>query len=520
MAFKPPEYLQNYLDKEWRKPPENFVDCSLYYSGLDPFFIDYMNRVIRPCVAYSCGSADNLLNSGAKMNIGYSIKSTAVKLIKGDKLIFDGDDVACQCISETWVPRVNFESFLESAIDYMLMGGTVAVKLNKDRAGRCFPVATRIDRYYATCDDAGEVVDIVLFNSLLYSERYGSKSRRSYWLVEERYYNQDRKPCVMYKVHMKSGVAGKEILPTVDGAGIEEEGLNESTRALLKKKGIELNKETVLPFKDGLGVWLWRRTANNSCVPGLTLGDPLFYGVLDLLWSVDVVFSGSLTDVILGAGKVLVPKKFISTIRDDLLKHGAGDISSRLLAYTDKFSDADDSLVYITTERDMEFPPTVVQFDIRSEQYRGMLETYLRQIVSHCGFAPTSIFPFLQDVSAKTATEVTAEENLTRATVQSAHQTIVPMINRMLAEVLYQSGIKGKAKIRLSDYIGNALLRDQNIRENFLAGLIPKEEAVQRINNISAKETAEYMEKLGKTANPFGGALFNDKDYYDNGGGA
>lgn len=520
MGFKPPEYLQNYLDKEWRKPPENFVDCSLYYSELDPFFIDYMNRVIRPCMAYSSGSADNMLNSGAKMNIGYSIKSTAVKLIKGDKLIFDGDDVACQCISETWVPRVNFESFLESAIDYMLGGGTVAVKLNKDRFGRCYPVATRIDRFYSTTDDNGEVVDIVLFNSLLYSERYGAGVNKSYWLVENRYYNTTGKPCVMYKVHVKSGVAGKEILPSIDSPGVEESELANNVKALLKKKGITLNKETVLPFRDGLGVWLWRRTSNNSCVPGLTLGDPLFYGVLDVLWSVDVVFSGSLTDVILGAGKVLVPKKFISTIRDDLLKHGAGDISSRLLAYTDKFSDSDDSLVYIATERDQEFPPTVVQFDIRADQYRGMLEMYLRQIVSHCGFAPTSIFPFLQDVSAKTATEVTAEENLTRATVQSAHQTIVPMINRMLAEVLYQSGMKGKAKIRLSDYIGNALLRDQNIRENYQAGLIPKEEAVQRINNISAKETAEYMRKLDKTASQFGGALFNDKDYYGNGGGA
>lgn len=517
MGFEPPKQLQSYLDKEWRKPPDNFVDCSLYYSGLDPFFIDYMNRVVRPCVAYSCGSADNMINSGAKMNIGYSIKGTAVKLIKGDKLIFDGDDLACQVISETWVPKVNFESFLESAIDYMLMGGTVAVKLNKDRFGRCVPIATRIDRFYTTTDDSGEVIDIVLLNSLLYTERYGAKSSRSYWLVEERYYNKNRKPCVIYKVHVKSGVAGKEILPEVDGPGIEESGLSDKARALLRKKGIVLNTETELPFRDGLGVWLWRRTANNSCVPGLALGDPLFYGVLDLLWSVDTVFSGSLTDVILGRGKVLVPKKFISTIRDDLLKCGAKDISARMLAYTDKFSDSDDTMVYIATERDMEFPPTVVQFDIRSEKYRGMLEMYLRQIVSHCGFAPTSVFPFLQDSSAKTATEVTAEENLTRATVQSAHQTIVPMINRMLAEVLYQAGLTGKAKIRLSDYIGNALLRDQNIRENYLAGLIPKEEAVQRINNISAKETTEYMKKLSEQqAN--GTSLFNDKDYYGDGG--
>ncbi len=303
----------------------------------------------------------------------------------------------------------------------------------------------------------------------------------------------------------------------MDSAGIDEAGLPEQVKSILRKKGIAVNKETALPFRDGLGVWLWRRTANNSCVPGLTLGDPLFYGVLDLLWSVDTVFSGSLTDVILGSGKVLVPKKYLQSIRDDLRRQGANDLSSRLLAMTDNFSDSDDSLVYIYTEHDKDFPPVPVQFDIRSEQYRGMFEMYLRQIVSHCGFAPTSVFPFLQDASNKTATEVTAEENLTRATVQSAHQTIMPMINRMLAEVLYQAGMTGKAKIRLSDYIGNALLRDENIRENYLAGLIPKEEAVQRINNISAKETAEYLAKLKEQQAAQGGGLFNDKDYFGGG---
>ena len=383
MGFKTPAYLENYLNKEWRKPPENFVDCSLYYAGLDPFFIDYMNKVVRPCMAYSCGSADNLINSGAKMNIGYSIKSTAVKLIKGDKLIFDGDDLACQKISETWAPTVGFDAFLESAIDYMEMGGTVAVKLNKDRFGRCYPVATRIDRFYVTTDDVGEVVDIVLFNSLLYSERYSAKINRSYWLVEERYYDTNRKPCVMYKVHFKSGIAGKEILPSVDSVGLAEEGLPAQVKSLLRKKGIELNKPIRLPFRDGLGVWLWRRTANNSCVPGLTLGDPLFYGVLDLLWSVDTVFSGSLTDVILGSGKVLVPKKYLQSIRDDLRRQGANDLSSRLLAMTDNFSDSDDSLVYIYTEHDKDFPPTPVQFANRADQYRGILEMYLRQILSH-----------------------------------------------------------------------------------------------------------------------------------------
>jgi hypothetical protein len=174
----------------------------------------------------------------------------------------------------------------------------------------------------------------------------------------------------------------------------------------------------------------------------------------------------------------------------------------------------------VATERDKDFPPQNVQFDIRSEAYRGMLELYLRQIVSHCGFAPTSVFPFLADGSTKTATEVTAEENLTRGTVQSVHQIISTPLNRMINEVLYQlfkdcgKEFTGSVKIKLSDYIGNPLLRDQNIRENYSAGLLPQDKAVQQINGISDKETNEYLEKINKDKysgfNEMYGDLLND----------
>lgn len=525
MSFKIPKPMEDWLNQEWRKPPENFVDCSLYYANLDPFFINYMNRVVRPCMAYATGAADNTYNSGAKMNIGYSIKSTAVKLIKGDKLIFDGDDVACGFIGETWSESVGFENFLESSIDYMLIGGTCAVKLNKDARGRIVPTATRIDRYYSTTDDQGNVLSIVFLNSLLYAEKYGVGGANSYWLVEDRHYNEKGEPCVEYKVHLKSGIAGHEILPNLYDGGIPEESLPQHVKELLRRLGITVNIEMRLPFRDGLGVWILRRTSNNSFVPGLAMGDPLFYGALDLLWSCDVVFSGSLVDVLLGKGKILVPRRFLGSLRDDLATLGMkwSRLSESLEAMNDRISDDDDSLVYIYTEQDKDFPPTSVQFEIRAEQYRGMFEMYLRQIVSHCGFSPTSVFPFLQDGSAKTATEVRADDNLTRATVQGVHQTLTPVLNRMIAEVLYQSGFKGKVIIHLSDYIGNTLLRDQNIRDNYLAGLIPRQEAVQRVNNLSAEEAEEYMAKLEeddekKQQNGFGG-LFNEKDYFGDGGG-
>ncbi len=524
MGFNIPQYLQEYLNLEWRTPPESFVNCSQYYANLDPFFINYMTRVVRPCMAYSSGSADGLVNSGIKMNVGYSIKKSAVRLIKGDKFIFEGNDADAKILSDYWSQSVNFDAFLETAIDYMLDGTTV-IKLNKDKSGRCVPVATRCDRYYASTDESGNLYHIILLNSFLFTEKYGASAERSYWLVEERYY-KNGKPHVRYKVQFKSGIAGQETLPTLTGDGIGIRALPDEVRDILKTRGITtLNKEIPLPFKDGLGCWIIRRTATNSCVPGLAMGDPLLYGALDILWAIDVVFSGSVTDVLLGKGKILVPKKYLQTIRSDFKNMGLSDMASTRLSRSDNLNDDDDSLVYIYTEHDEDFKPQSVQFDIRAEQYKGMLEIYLRQVATHCGFAPTSIFPFLADSSAKTATEVTAEENMTRATIQTIHQLMSPILNRLLNEVLYQlytdlgQEYSGSIKIKLSDYIGNPLQRDQNIRENLMAGILPRSVAIQRANNISDAETKDYIAKIEQDERASQEPMYNDMNYFGDGDG-
>lgn len=525
MGFQLPEYVQTYLNNEWRTPPQSFVNSSQYYANVDPYLMQYMRTVVRPCLAYSNGTADGTINSGLRMNIGRTIKDTAVRIIKGERVLFEGDDRASKIISDKWSPSVNFYGFYETAIDYMLSGGSTLVKLNKDRNGRCVPIAVRADRYFASTDEEGNVLRATILNTFIMSQKVGN-NEHSYWLVEERFF-EGGTPYVRYKINLKSGIAGTENLPTLEGEGIPLKDLPDTAQRAVRARGIKLNQKSKLPFFNGLGCKIWRRTQTNSTVPGLAMGDPLLFGALDLLWACDVVFSGSLTDVLLGKGKILVPKKYLQSIRDDLKAIGISDKISARLARTDALNDGDDAMVYVYTEHDKDFLPKEVQFDIRSEKYNGMLEMYLRQICSLCGFAPTSIFPFLVDGSQKTATEVTAEENLTRGTVQCIHQQLAQYINELLDEVLYQlymsAGLvykSGSVTVKLSDYIGNPLQRDRNIRDNYMAGLLPREKAVQLINDLTAAETEEYMSKIAEDDKQkqsqqqnFGG-LWNDSNYF------
>lgn len=511
MAFEYPQYLQDYLSTKSDLPFSGYINQSQFYVGLDYYYIDYMNRIVRQCVECATGTGSNHLAA----NVGKTIVTQATKLIKGDKVLFNGDDNACAFLSDVWMPKSNFENTLEQVINYMLCGGTAALKLNIDARGKCRLVANRVDRYIATTDENGDVVEALFFITLLSSiKTTGGEYTPQYWLVERRYY-KGGKPFVEYKVHMKSGTAQSEVMPEIYGAGVEYESLSAKAKHVIDAQGIKLNTPLELPFKDGLGVWVVTATATNSVVPGVKMGDPLLYGCLDLLWALDTVFCGSVIDVINGKGVILAPKYFLGSLNEEFKKAGMKDAY-----FSDYFDNKNDSIVHVTLREDKDFKPEAVQFEIRSAQYREMFELYLRQVVVAAGYTPTSIFPFLQDTSARTATEVTAEENLTRASVQSIHRLLIPELNKAIAEILYQEKFEGAATIQLSDYIGNKILRDENIRANYAAHLIPQETAIQQINGISVAETQEYMDKIAEDvkSNSFGAMAYDDKDYFGDSG--
>lgn len=523
MGFEYPQYLQNYLDKKSESPFENFVNTSQYYSNTNAYAMTYLNRVVRQCMAYACATHDGAYNGGISANIGYTAIKSAAKLIKGDKVLFAGTDEATAFLSDTWVPFSRFDLFLDELITFMQMGGTSLFKINKDALGRCTLSASRIDRNMFTAADNGDIVDATFLLTLL-SSIQNDNCTQQLWLVERRYY-KDGVPTVIYHVHQKSATAGNEVLPLIEAEGIKFEDLPETARVYVEKLGIKLDEPTRLPFRDGLGVWGVLNTATNSCVPGLKMGDPALYGTLDLLWSIDTVFSGSLIDVLNGQGKVLVPKVFLGSINKQLNAMQAKNVGSGVKPQDSQRLEAkweavegNDNFVYVTVPHDKDFIPQSVQFEIRSMQYKELLEMYLKQFAVAFGYAPTTLFPYIQDSSPKTAREVTAEENLTRASVQSAHRLLLPELNRAIAEVLYQSGFKGNAILQLSDYIGNKLMRDENMRNNYSAGLVPKETAVQVINGLSYRETQEYLEKIAEDdkekQSAMGGGLFNDKDYF------
>lgn len=529
MSFQIPEYLKNYInDTKWRKPFENFVDNSTYYTQLNWRWMNYMQMVVRPCISYSLGAIDGGNGTALSASAGMAITKGAARLISGDKTMFLGKDLPCRFLSDIWSPAVNFNRTKARAIEFMLEGGTSVLKWNKTRNGINTLSAVRIDRTLFSTSDNGEVIGIVFFISL-FSEMSNneSKEERVYWLTEERKYNENGEKVIRYKVFSKGGTETTPILPDPELNGINFEQLPPKVQNELKKVGVpSLNEDIPLESRDGLGVWLLARTASNSCIPEAPLGDPLLYGCLDVLWSIDVVFSGMLIDVLNGEGKIICPKQFLQATLAALQAQNPGTNFQVTTGELGQYGD--ESFVYIMPsgfEKEKQ-APLPIQFDIRADQYGKMLEIYERLAAVRSGYSPTSIFPYLTpDNSSKTATEVTAEENLTRASVRDSHNIIIPVFSRAIREILYQEGYESEGvQVQFGDYIGNKLQFDENIRQNYASGLIPKEIAIKQINNLTDRETQEYLQKIkaddeekAKRDN-FGAMGFNDKDYFGDGG--
>lgn len=497
MGFKMPNYIADYLkNAKYRKPFENFVNNGTYYSQVDWQWISYMQNVVRPCLAYSTGSSDGLYGSALSTATGMAIVKGATKLVAGDKLFFTGDDEASEFLSDIWAPQTNFKKFVSRAVSFALGAGTSVLKWNMDEYGRNTLSAFRIDRTLVSVNEAGEVNDAVFFISLFTKTK--NDAENTYWLTEERKYNEAGEKVLIYKVFVRGGNAQSPVLPSPYQSGASYRNLPPAVQRELKRLGIsKLNVEIPLPAYDGLGVWLLPATETNSCVPDAPFGDPLLYGCMDLLWSIDLVFSGSIIDVINGEGKIIVPKQFLQETLGRLKQMYPQSDFSVTTGELDSYGD--ESFVYVMPtglDRD-KMTPLPVQFDIRADQYGKMLEMYERLVAVRAGYSPSSIFPYLtQDTSVKTAQEVTAQENLTSSSVRHAHEIMLPIFDRALREVLYHEGFSTDVQLQLGDYIGNKLRYDENVRMNYQAGLIPQREAIKQVNNLTEVEADEYLEKI------------------------
>lgn len=254
-------------------------------------------------------------------------------------------------------------------------------------------------------------------------------------LVEDRRWEQiglmKEIPVVEYKIYASS--AQVQFLDVEDRSIPWDHLPKDVKRAFKKAYGDCRLNEPVALNMDSLGVYLLRASDGISNLPQLNLGESILANVLSYLYEYDFFNTSLNTELYLSRGRVLAPKH----------------IQSPLTASGNAPRGLDDfMLTEVPNSNGEPMKPTPLQFDLRSEQFRGIRNILLENICTNIGLSPSSFAPYLQDGGARTAREVSAEESATTLFAEKARRLFEEPINNLISDVLRFYGYIDDVEIR------------------------------------------------------------------------
>jgi hypothetical protein len=271
-----------------------------------------------------------------------------------------------------------------------------------------------------------------------------------YFLIEDRYY-RDGKPYTINSIY-------KSMLPRFEGASDTTQMFDYTWRddnktratkvddykdipaeylAFLEDEGIVLGLEVPLPFKT-LGVFHFKRTANDLRHPNSKYGRPLLSGCYDLLWSYDFAFSILTKDLQVGRALSFIPTPLNG---NQMLAQQMGDkeLGNAYYQYRLEYPALfDDEFVKIPHTKMDDQMPSTVQFDIRSEKIRTAMDKIASMIANQIGISPTYFISMLNNTNeTKTATEIASDMSETNLTVINQRRLLQTTINELIDELCY-----------------------------------------------------------------------------------
>lgn len=510
----------------------NYTTKATFYATVAPRYYYFMSRYVQHWLYWYDGWSPyfhNESNGIFSTHLATSIVNRLADKVSGGQLMFknsgketasETNNAALDFITTTWAPQVDFARVRNLANRYAAAGGTSLIKANIDSKG-LWAEALRFDSFVPEVDFRGNVVKVTCYLQQytdMAKGRGDAKTQDNYFLVEERYYGDYTKgsvtlrnvPLVRYHVKKATGIVGQSVdISNLQSEDMEFKRLPRSVRdSILKNYNVlRFDVPHRLPFKDWLGCELVRWTENVSDIPQLPFGESLLAPIIAYLMTYDYYYSAFATDMYTGRGRVLLPKPFKKPggKEQDTANYNAG-LDSYL--YTQYPSSANGA---VNGEPEKPIP---LQFDLRAQDWRTIRDTIIENIALNVGVNSSTLASFLSDSSAKTATEISVDENETAGFVNTQREILEKPFNRFLKHVTEYYGYVDTVQLRWSA----AGLTNRTTMTNMLStalsgGFISKQKAVEMFNyDDDSSQIAEELARIkGDTAeqqaqfDPFGG---------------
>lgn len=462
---------------EWTNNTSFYVMYPTYYQS-------FANLFLRKWLGWYDGYVQGIHNSNGGLlstRIGTTIVRRLSQQVTGGGLLYEvtKDNVegnkALDFISNEWASDTDFSNVVSQAIEFAGAGGTSAIKLNTSANKELWAESFRADSFYLNISPKGDVKKAKFLINKFTRTVPNTKESQNFYIVEERYYRENElgetRPYVEYNVYRTSGqVTSQDVSPKMSRGLTFSEIPADIVKVIKDEYGtLELRKPQLIPFRD-LGVYALKWTKSISNLPQMQYGESLLATIQSYLFMYDYMYSSFNTDMYLGRGRVYVPKHLQNPNKPRGTNYNQG-LDSFLFTKVDGTSNEYNKLI------------EAMQFDLRSSEWVTNRNNLLESMATAIGISPSTIASYLNDISARTAREISSEESSTTLFVEAKRELFKVVINKLLKTVLNYYGFQDEIKIRFSKAgQTNTTLLIENTTKKLNAGLISKYSAIKEVN--------------------------------------
>lgn len=303
------------------------------------------------------------------------------------------------------------------------------------------------------------------------------------------------KPFVRVETHRRARPdSGNPEAPT-SGYVITNKAYNEETQieVPLDKFGEGIEPEIHISSEKPLFAYIRNPEANNIN-PESPTGISIFANATDTLHALDVAFDQFYSEVELGGRRIALP----GTVFRKYVEH-LDDGTSKQISY---FDPSDRVFLRLEGDDAEKFKPSDLTFDIRSEQFKGAIQTMLDILAMQTGF-DAGYFSF-DGTSVKTATEVISENSHTYKTMAGFRDNLdagLKHIFTVINELGKTYNIPGATDKEVTIAWDDSVIEDRTARMNYYSqlyqnGLLDLESALVKIHHTSKEDAVAMAAKI------------------------
>jgi hypothetical protein len=148
--------------------------------------------------------------------------------------------------------------------------------------------------------------------------------------------------------------------------------------------------------------------------------------------------------------------------------------------------------------------PVSIQFELRAQEWTTSLNTQLQEILVRVMASPSSIAPFLNDGSAKTATEINAIEHNTVNYINDKRSILKKIVNKALKDIMKYYGKDGSVFVVFnSPGLNNDQQMSEKAIKEYNAGVRSKRSTIRACNpSWTSQEVDEELKRLTEEEMP------------------